>query len=405
MQTNLFDSTPPPELPVSKIVVQHNALVNARFDLSTVEMRLFMAMLSRIGRDDSEFREMRIPLTEVVALSGRRPSSKDYQQVAGMCNQLVSRILHIERPNPARRANRRNSDPDFDKIPLMAYAKYRGEEGALHVRFNDEVMPYLLQLQRNFTKAQVVQLLKLKSPHSYRIYWLLKEYSAFGTRTITVDQLKALLNLEGQYKQFPLFRLRVLDRAQLELAKTDLPFEYDLIRQGKGVAEIKFRFTSLAAGEGEALLAANSAWEDALLQAGVATASIVAVGELIERGDVEPGYVQFVVQQQRERQRGGKVKSLAGSIVAAITKKHLTAEYKEAQRRSAIPAKKPVPARQESTEVRYRLEELPAIYQTMVRKNLTTARSFEEHFQTVYLDQGFIIEADNQGVKWAIKRN
>ena len=405
MQTNLFDPTPPPELPVSKIVVQHNALVNARFDLSTVEMRLFMAMLSRIGRDDSEFREMRIPLTEVVALSGRRPSSKDYQQVAGMCNQLVSRILHIERPNPARRANRRNSDPDFDKIPLMAYAKYRGEEGALHVRFNDEVMPYLLQLQRNFTKAQVVQLLKLKSPHSYRIYWLLKEYSAFGTRTIAMDQLKALLNLEGQYKQFPLFRLRVLDRAQLELAKTDLPFEYDLIRQGKGVSEIKFRFTSLAAGEGDALLAANSPWEDALLQAGVATASIVAVSELIERGEIEPGYVQFVVQQQRERQRGGKVKSLAGSIVSAITKKHLTTEYLEAQRRTAAPVKKVAPARPESSEVRYRLDELPAIYQTMVRKKLTTASSFEEHFQTVYLDQGFVVEADKQGVQWAIKRD
>lgn len=405
MQTNLFDPTPPPEPPVSKIVVQHNALVNARFDLSTVEMRLFMAMLSRIGRDDSEFREMRIPLTEVVALSGRRPSSKDYQQVAGMCNQLVSRILHIERPNPARRANRRNSDPDFDKIPLMAYAKYRGEEGALHVRFNDEVMPYLLQLQRNFTKAQVVQLLKLKSPHSYRIYWLLKEYSAFGTRTIAVDQLKALLNLEGQYKQFPLFRLRVLDRAQFELAKTDLPFEYDLIRQGKGVAEIKFRFTSLAAGEGEALLAASSAWEDALLQAGVAAASIVAIGELVERGEVEPGYVQYVVQHQRTKSTEGKIKSLAGSIVAAITKKHLTAEYKEAQKRSVAPAKKPVSARQESSEVRYRLEELPAIYQTMVRKNLTTAASFEEHFQTVYLDQGFVIVADNEGVKWAVKKS
>jgi hypothetical protein len=98
MQPTLFDNLPLQE-PPSKVVVQHNALVNARFDMSTVEMRLFMAMLSRIGRDDDEFREMHIPLTEIVALSGRRPSAKDYQQVAGMCDQLVSRILHIERPS------------------------------------------------------------------------------------------------------------------------------------------------------------------------------------------------------------------------------------------------------------------------------------------------------------------
>ena len=108
----------------------------------------------------------------------------------------------------------------------MAYAKYRGEEGALRVRFNDEVMPYLLQLHQNFTKAQVVQLLKLKSPHSYRIYWLLKEYAAFGSRTLGVDELKSILSLEGQYKQFPLFRLRVLERAREELAQTDLPFAH-----------------------------------------------------------------------------------------------------------------------------------------------------------------------------------
>ena len=402
MQTSLFDASTPPEAPVSKIVVQHNALVNARFDLSTVEMRLFMAMLSRIGRDDSEFREMRIPLTEVVALSGRRPSSKDYQQVAGMCNQLVSRILHIERPNPQRKSSRRGSDPDFDKIPLMAYAKYRGEEGALHVRFNDEVMPYLLQLQRNFTKAQVVQLLKLKSPHSYRIYWLLKEYSAFGKRTIAVDQLKALLNLEGQYKQFPLFRLRVLDRAQFELAKTDLPFAYDLIREGKGVAEIRFRFNSLAAEEGETLLAAaSSAWEDALRQVGVAAPSIGVIGELISRGEVEPGYVQFVVHTQRERERGGKIKSLAGSVFTAITKGHLVTEYQEGQRRragKAQPKLAPVAA-----AIRYRRDELPAIYQTMVRKKLTTISTFEEHFDQVYLSQGFVVETDSQGVQWVVK--
>jgi hypothetical protein len=37
------------------LVVQHNALVNARFDLNTTESRLFLAMLARIKRDDTTF--------------------------------------------------------------------------------------------------------------------------------------------------------------------------------------------------------------------------------------------------------------------------------------------------------------------------------------------------------------
>lgn len=314
--------------------MQHNALVNARFDMSTVEMRLFMAMLSRIGRHDSEFREMSIPLTEVVALSGRRPSSKDYQQVAGMCDQLVSRILHIERPSQGRRDRRGTATPDFDKIPLMAYAKYRGEEGALRVRFNDEVMPYLLQLHQNFTKAQVVQLLKLKSPHSYRIYWLLKEYAAFGMRTIGVEELKSLLTLQGQYKQFPLFRLRVLDRAQQELSQTDLPFEYELLREGKAVSHIRFLFKPLAMLPEPVAVPLEVTWMQVLQNVGMAPSSLATIQSLVEQGTATPDYVLFVVKTQQARHQAGKVKSVAGAVFTAITKRHLVAEYEAQQKQS-----------------------------------------------------------------------
>jgi len=337
MQPTLFD-TPPPE-PTGKVVVQHNALVNARFDMSTVEMRLFMAMLSRIGRDDSEFREMSIPLTEVVALSGRRPSSKDYQHVAGMCDQLVSRILHIERPSRGRRDRRATATPDFDKIPLMAYAKYRGEEGALRVRFNDEVMPYLLQLHQNFTKAQVVQLLKLKSPHSYRIYWLLKEYATFGSRTIGVGELKSLLTLDGQYKQFPLFRLRVLDRAQEELSQTDLPFEYELLRQGKAVAQIRFLFKPLLVLPDVLPFPVEAGWQQALQEVGMAPSSLATVQSLVEQGQATADYILFVVKTQQARYQAGKVKSVAGAVFTAITKRHLLTEFKAQQQKYPSPAK------------------------------------------------------------------
>jgi len=353
MSLTLFESMPArhPEPPATKVVVQHNALVNARFDLSTVEMRLFMAMLSRVGRDDDEFREMLVPLNEVVALSGRRPSVKDYQQVEAMCDQLVSRVLRIERPAVGGRRGRGRktggqegaATPDFDKLPLMAYAKYRGAEGALRVRFNDEVMPYLLQLHKNFTKAQVAQLLKLKSPHSYRIYWLLKEYATFGARTLGLDELKGILSLEGQYKQFPLFKLRVLDKAQQELSQTDLPFEYELLRVGgKAVTHIKFTFQPLVAlveaplvvveVTGEAL----PDWHQVLLGLGLAASSLETLVELVRQGAVTPDYVAYVVRVQREKYQAGKLKSLAGAVFAAVTKRHLLAEF-DAWRRPATP--------------------------------------------------------------------
>ena len=404
MQATLF-SQPKPETG-SKLVVQRNDLVNARFALTTLEMRLFMAMLSRIHRDDTEFSEMHIPVTEVIALSGRRPSSNDYQQLKDMCSLLASRVLYIERPSQKKRVNKITEEaPSFSNTPLMAYADYSSEERALVVRFNDRVREHLLQLNEgNFTQAQLMQLLKLKSAHSYRIYWLLKQYGSFGSRTVRVDELKRLLDLEGQYKQFPLFKLRVLDRAQLELAQTNLAFEYDLMRgKGKSVEQIRFRFAPVTSEPLLPALQATTEWQKALLDAGVSASSISTVGELIEKKEIEPGYVLFVVNQQRSKSTQGKISSLAGAVFTAITKGHSVEEYhkslvlrqKTANRKSAKIA---------VTEVlRYRLEEVRESYELMSRKNLAKGASFEENLQLVYLSQGFRREQDLQGTEWLIK--
>ena len=402
MQASLFTDEKPEQ--VSKLVVQRNDLVNARFALTTLEMRLFMAMLARISRDDTEFHELRIPVTEVVALSGRRPSSNDYQQLKDMCALLASRVIYIERPSKKKRSGQPSDDaPSFSNTPLMAYADYSSEERALVVRFNDRVRDHLLQLNDgNFTQAQLMQLLKLKSAHSYRIYWLLKQYGSFGTRTVRVDELKRLLDLEGQYKQFPLFKLRVLDRARDELAQTNLAFQYDLIRgKGNGVEEIRFRFAPVVS-EGLLPAAPAAEWQQVLLEAGVAAGSVAAIGLLVEAGEVTPGYVQYVVHQQRTKSVQGKIKSLAGAAFTAITKGHLLEEYRKLllSKQKASTRKPSGPSPQ---LIRYRLQDAREAFEIMRRKDTAKGASFEENLHLVYLSQGFRQERDAQGLEWLVK--
>lgn len=404
MQAELFSQEDPE--PISNLVVQRNDLVNARFALTTLEMRLFMAMLARINREDTEFHELRIPVTEVVAVSGRRPSSNDYQQLKDMCALLASRVIYIERPSKKKRAGKKLEEaPSFSNTPLMAYADYSSEERALVVRFNDRVREHLLQLNDgNFTQAQLMQLLKLKSAHSYRIYWLLKQYGSFGTRTISVDELKRVLDLEGQYKQFPLFKLRVLDRARHELAQTNLAFEYDLLRgKNNSVEEIRFRFAPVASEVLLPSLPATTEWQKSLLEAGVSASSIASIGELLDKGEVEPGYVQYVVQQQRSKNNQGKIKSLAGAVFTAITKGHLLEDYRKAvQQRQKATTRKPATASDQV--IRYRLAEAREAFELMQRKNTAKGATFEENLELVYLSQGFRQQQDAQGVDWLIKQ-
>ena len=229
-----------PKQNADKIVAQHNALVNARFSFVPLQMRLFLALLSRISLDDTEFKEHIIPVSELLF---ERHGGSAYQQIDEMCDDITSFKLYIEILEDGTRKRRRR--PKYDYIPLMAKAGYDGDLGGVVAAFNPLIMPYLLQLREsgNFTLADLDELRKLKSPNSVRIYWLLKEYSDFGQRAVTPEQLRFMLNIaENEYPRFSNFKARVLDRAQVELARTDMPFTYELERQNQLVQRIKFLF-------------------------------------------------------------------------------------------------------------------------------------------------------------------
>ena len=330
------DSAAPPVAMVPDVLaVQHNALVNARFGMGTLEMRLFLCMLGRIGRNDTAFTECSIPVRE---LAPEGSMNVPYSEVAAMVKQLTRRALDIEKLGPE---GRRQKDPDIVSIPLMSFASYSKSEGMVVSRFNDAIRPYLLQLRDNFTKAEIKHLQKLKSVSSHRIYWLLKEYAAFGRRAVSLSELRNLLGLTTEYEgRFDHFRARVLDRAQQELQETDMPFTYEMVRQGKSVTELRFLFApapALMAGPGAP---AGEGWEALLLNIGVSGKSLQQISGQLEAGYYQEGYIRFVVDRMAEQVRLGKIKKQAGAVYKALTEGYLLAEYEQAQK-STLKIKQP----------------------------------------------------------------
>jgi plasmid replication initiation protein len=280
-------------------VVQHNALVNARFDLNTNESRLFLALLARVQRNDKAFSKCRIAVREIMTTS----SNSVYDQVRRMLKEFAGRTLIIEQLGPDGRPVKK---PNFTVIPLLAYATYIEGEGLIDAQFNDLLLPYLLELRDNFTKAQLTELLKLKSANSYRIYWLLREYAAFGKRTIKLEELKSILGLNQEYDRFNNFRARVLERAKAELAETDLPFTYETIKQGREVTEIKFLFKP-ASSAVVTLPSDIPEWQVALLGIGVSAVSLPVVQSRLDAGDYDEGYIKYVIDAVRSQVKAGKV--------------------------------------------------------------------------------------------------
>lgn len=311
------------------LVVQHNALVNARFVLSTLEMRFFLAMLSCIGRDDTVLPICRIPVKDICP---EGTYNSIYGDVREMVRTITTRALLLEVLGPN---GERVKKPAILGRPLMGRADYLPNEGLVEAVFNEHLRPYLLELKGNFTKAQLEQLLKIKSPSSHRIYWLLREYAAFGKRTVSLSELRNLLGLTTEYEgRFDHFRTRVLDRAQEELARTDLPFTYELLKEGRTVTEIRFLFAPVPA---QLPAPAPESWEAALLAVGVAGKSLAAVRAQLAAGYYDEGYIRFVLARVREQARRGKVKKEAGAVYKALADGYLLADYRAAQAPVPIP--------------------------------------------------------------------
>jgi hypothetical protein len=389
-------------------VRQHNALINSSFVLNTLEWRAFTAILARIQPDDEEFKEYFIPAPELV---GDETGGSAYQQIKGLAKRLLNRTLYVELLGPN---GERVSKPDYEYISFITKARYMRQRGGLFVKVNPDFIPYLLQLTQrgNFTKSLTKELKSLSSSHSFKIYWLLSEYRTFGTRTITVEDLRFRLGIRAdEYAdRFNNFKAKVLDKAQEELADTDLCFEMELLREGKAVKQIRFTFNAsplvlepsatklpLAA---PATVPALEAWVPELLAVGIGEAGCEIIRRHLTEGQYPVEYLRYVLDVMR-RPRKAKIRKPADYIYKCITGKLLLEEFRRSQESVAAPApEKPVrktshkPASPAPTETVYRLEEVREMYDNPgpFLKRSERAPTFEEHLQRIYLSQGFVIE-------------
>jgi hypothetical protein len=393
-----------------KIVAQHNALINARFSFLPLQMRLFLALLARIEFEDADFKEHFVPVSELVF--DRRGGSA-YEQVDEMCEKLTQFTLYIEDLEEGTR--RRRKKPNYQYLPLMSKAEYRGDLGGVLAIFNPLIMPYLLQLRQsgNFTTAALAQLRKLKSPYSLRIYWLLKEYADFGRRTMSVDQLRFVLNIaEHEYPRFSSLKARVLDKAQDELASTDLPFTFELERESQVVKRIKF-LLHLTEGVTKKTLATETSspgddsldWMNSLQKVGVSKRSITQIARQLETGEYNLGYIDFVLTRIQRQYNLGKVKKLAGAIYKALIEKYLLEEYLENQKQ-VKPRQNLIPvASIAEPEIAFSMSEVRDIYDNPgpFLKSRRQGETFAQHVEQVYLADGFVVEL-RAGEEWLVKK-
>jgi hypothetical protein len=410
-------------IPLLPEVRQHNALINSPFSLSTLEWRTFTALLQRINPDDAEFKEHFIPASELVDLIA---GGSAYTQLQQLSKQITKQVLYVEQISMD---GSRMKDPDYEYIPLLAKASYVKNRGGLVLIVNPLFSPYLLQLAEkgNFTKSRAAELKHLKGSHSFKIYWLLSEYRTFGSRTFTVAELRFRLGITAdEYAgRFNNFKAKVLDKAQEELANTDLAFQFELLRVGKVVEKIRFTFSSkplrVTASATKMPLSATKMpspvdailepWEQELQQVGVSKEGRDIIRRHLSEGQYPVAYLDYVLLNLRKA-RKSPIRKPADYAFKCITGKLLLDEYyRSLETPTVIPVKtvrrataKPVVAADIEEKV-IQLSEVQQMYENpgpFIKRN-ELAPTFKEHLERIYLSQGFVLET-REGVQVLIMK-
>ena len=216
-----------------QVIRQHNAITQARYDMSALEKNIFYLLLAQLRNDDLPSRVYKVSVRDLIESKGKDIDHIHFKCVA---KKLLSRVLSVS----AERGK-------FFEVNLVSSAEYLKGMGTIEIELSHKIRSFLVDLKSNFTAFQLGEALSLRSKYSKRIYEMLCQYRDTKVLRVAIDEFKYRLCITNpqtgieKYPKFTWLKKYVLDAAQKELRqKSDLTFNYEAIKTGKKYTHLRF---------------------------------------------------------------------------------------------------------------------------------------------------------------------
>jgi plasmid replication initiation protein len=218
-------------------VRQHNAITNARYEYSEMQLDIFLYLLSSLRKDQPDG-VYEVSVGEMSKLTGKK---YNYQQLRLATEGMGGRMFEI--PNETDKKGRQV----WRQMWMFDRVDYVHGTGVIEIEFTRTIQPYLFDLKANFTSFQLYSALRLGSKHAKRIYALCSQWKDKGqTPEYVIEEFKrtiGLVNDKGdmEYSEITMFKKFVLDIAVKQINEhTDLEIGYTLKKQGRSFQNITF---------------------------------------------------------------------------------------------------------------------------------------------------------------------
>jgi plasmid replication initiation protein len=219
---------------------QHNALTNARYEYTELQLDLFFFIISKLRKGDKDT-VYQLDITELSSLTGKRYNGAYLQKATA---DMGSRMLEVEDAS------------EYRQIWMFQQIRFLKGQGIIEFDLSRHILPYLFELKNNFTSYELAAALRLTSKYAKRIYPLCSQWKDKGeTKKYDILDFKRMLGLvddKGTDKMPRIsdFKASVLDLAAKQINEhTELHVSYKLEKKGKAFKHIVFTVKPQALAE------------------------------------------------------------------------------------------------------------------------------------------------------------
>lgn len=255
----------------SNLVSIDNKLAQASYSLNLSEQRLLFIILSKIKPSYHDF----LSKEEVEALTleeaTKRLLLKDkrskeliegdtidsitmyylpVRDYADFCNlslgdarhELIEAAKHLK----SRAIYLIKEDKSFNGFCWVQSVEYNATNDTIGIRWSYDILPYIQNLSKYFTKLKLNNLLGLRSTYSWKLYQLLlskKGENIYKKQVeIEIESLLFSLDVPESCKEFKHFNSKILQRCMKEIESQKLfeDFKVTKVLQGKKVISLSF---------------------------------------------------------------------------------------------------------------------------------------------------------------------
>ncbi|MDT2528157.1 RepB family plasmid replication initiator protein [Lactococcus petauri] len=233
-------------------IVEHNDLITSVAKMDKTPLKIFELAVSCIDTEN-------LPKDNTIYLSKEELFTFFDVSDNGKHSRFKEAISKMQEQAFFEVREAKNKGFKFRRILPIPTVEWTDYDDKVMIRFNQDIMPYLIELKQNFTQYALSDLIDLNSKYSIILYkWLsmnynqYEHYSAKGGRraeqvesyrnpSITVKELRVITDTVKDYPRFDNFETWILKKPIEEInAHTHFNVTYDKIKAGRSIDSIVF---------------------------------------------------------------------------------------------------------------------------------------------------------------------